>query len=574
MRTPKPLYAQQRLIYHSELTTCPNCDAPLVGCNYLAWDKTVQPLDQVLSIASRPSHCPQPTCPGFEMRLLSAHGQRLAMPHSTYGYDVLARMGWLRKTYHATYDQIHDDLSRHIRISPSHVRYLYQQMYLPLLACHQRQQHARLTQVAQQQGGLILALDGLEPEGGEPQLWFVRELLTGLTLRSGWMAQQSQVAFEAFLAPLRQLEWPILAILSDKQSGLVPAVASVFPKRPHQFCQAHYLRNLAAPLADADAAFKREVRQAVRHRVGSLLRHEFVAAAPPSGVLTVTGMLPEPDVEPPPPLGAALEAPSPDRDEEATADEVVNHLLAHTRYLLTLKGRPPFRLAGLETYERLEGVAALSFDLLTHRLDLRLVQLYQGLKAALAPFGQTYAELQQGAVWLRDMADILALPGELERGAAQVSGYLSGYLGALQRQAELPPMLHAFRRHLDTVSQSYWPGLFHCYEIAGLARTNNEVESHFRDTQRRLLRTTGQKGQTKRTLHRLGAWELLERPLSETDAVEVLSHIPAEDLARERQRLEQHRQRFRFQIRSRTASEAQFEKLRWQWRELPKTPTG
>ncbi len=574
MRTPKPLYAQHRLIYHAELTTCPSCGEPLVGCNYLAWDKTVQTLDQVLSIASRPAHCPQPTCPGFAMRLLSAHGQRIAMPHSTYGYDVLARMGWLRKTYHATYDQVHADLSRQIRISPSHVRYLYQQMYLPLLACHQRQQHARLTQVAQQQGGLILALDGLEPEGGEPQLWFVRELLTGLTLRSGWMAQQSQAAFEAFLAPLRQLEWPILAILSDKQTGLVPAVASVFPKRPHQFCQAHYLRNLAVPLANADAAFKSEVRQAVRHQVGPLIRQESVAGDAPRGVLTVTGMLPEPDVDPPPQSEGASEASSSDRGDEVKAHEIVTNLLAYTRYVLTLKGRPPFRLAGLETYERLEEIAALSFDLLTHRLDLRLVQLSQGLKAALAPFGQTYADLQQGAVWLRDIGDILALPSQPGLGADQVSGYLSGYLGALKRQAELSPMLHEFRHHLDTVSQSYWPGLFHCYEVAGLARTNNEVESHFRDTQRRLLRTTGQKGQTKRTLHRLGAWELLDRPLSEADAVEVLSRIPAEDLARERQRLHQHRQRFRFQIRSRNASEAQFEKLRRQWGELPKTPTG
>jgi glutaredoxin len=54
--------------------------------------------------------------------------------------------------------------------------------------------------------------------------------------------------------------------------------------------------------------------------------------------------------------------------------------------------------------------------------------------------------------------------------------------------------------------------LFHCYDIEGLPRTNNDLESHFRDTQRRLLRTTGQKGQTRRALQRTGAWELLLRP--------------------------------------------------------------
>ena len=486
----------------------------------------------------------------------------------------MARIGWLRKTAHATYEQIHAELSRQIRISPSHVRYLYQQMYLPLLACHQRHQRDRLGQVAQQQGGLLIALDGLEPEAGEPQLWFVRELLTGLTLRSGWLAQQSQDAFETFLAPLRPLDWPILAILSDKQTGLVPAVASVFPKRPHQFCQVHYLRNLATPLADADSAFKSEVRKAVRDQIGPLLRQESIAGEAPTGVLTVTGILPEPGSAPPPPVGTASETPQRGRSDTAKVDEVVSHLLAHTRYLLTLKGRPPLRLAGLETYERLEGMAALSFDLLTHRLDWRLVQLYQGLKGALAPFALAHADLQQGATWLRDIADILAPPGEPDLNANQVAGSLHGYLDAVYAQRELSPLLHAFAQHLDTVSQSYWPGLFHCYEVAGLARTNNGVESHFRETQRRLLRTTGQQGQTKRTLHRLGAWELLESPLSETEAVKVLSRIPADGLAQERQRLHQHRQRFRFQIRSLSGSGAQFERLRQQWRELPKMPTG
>lgn len=574
MRTPKSLYAPQRVIYHPELLTCPHCGDLLVGCDYLAWDKTVQTLDQVLSIASRPARCPDPSCPGSHLRLLSAQGQQIAMPHSTYGYDVLARIGWLRNEYRATYGQIHADIRPQVAISESHVRFLYQSVYLPLLACHQRQQAARLAQAAQSQGGLIIALDGLEPEGGEPQLWFVRELQTGLTLRSGWLAQQSQVAFETFLAPLRQLGWPVLAILSDKQTGLVPAVASVFPKRPHQFCQAHYLRNLAEPLAEADVTFKSELRQAVRGHLGALIRQESVAGGLPRGVLTVTGVVPEsPTTALSQSLAPTTAPPSP-RSEAVQADTVVNQLLRHTRYLLTLKGRPPFRLAGIETYERLHGMVALSFDLLTHRLDGRLVHLYQGLKAALAPFAQRYEELQHGAVWLRDIADILAPPGESDWRSEQVASYLHGYLKALPALREHSLLIHDFRRHLVTVSQSYWPGLFHGYDVPGLARTNNELESHFRDTQRRLLRITGQKGQTKRTLHRFGAWELLERPVSEADAVAVWSRIPAEDVARERHRLTQHRQRFRLQVRSRRGTELQFEHLRHQWRELSKNPTG
>jgi hypothetical protein len=219
MRTPKRLYAKERIIYQPELLTCLHCGDLLVPWNYLAWDKTVQTLDGLLSIATRPGHCPHATCPGSRMRLLSAAAQRMAPPGSTYGYDVLVRIGWLRQSQRATYSEIHTDLSSRVPISESHVRYLYQHLYLPLLACHERQQYGRLAQVAQEQGGGSIALDGLAPHGGEPHMWCMRDLSTGLTRRRGWLAQRDQPTFEAFLAPLRPLPWPILAVRSEKQTG-------------------------------------------------------------------------------------------------------------------------------------------------------------------------------------------------------------------------------------------------------------------------------------------------------------------------------------------------------------------
>jgi hypothetical protein len=574
MRTPKPLYAHERMIYHPELLTCPHCGDLLVTCNYLAWDKTVQRLDRVLSVASRPGHCPHATCVGSRLRLLSAEGQRLAPAGSTYGYDVVVHIGWWRQATRATYREIHAALASRVRISESHVGYLYQQVYLPLLTCHERQHRNQLAQIAQQQGGLIVALDGLAPQGGEPQIWFIRELFSGLTLRSGWLCQQDQPTFEAFLEPLKHLEWPILAVLSDKQTGLVPAVATVLPHSRYQFCQAHYLRNLAEPLAEADAAFKGELRKTVREQVGDLLRQEPRTAPGHPGVLTVTGLLPSPLEKPTAP---ACQSPTP-RDTltgpEATADEVITQLVRHTRYLLTLKGRPPFRLAGIETYERLQNVARFSLDLLAQRYEPRLAQLYQGLQAALSPFAAISQELQQGAAWLRDIAYILEPAVTQPLSAAHVAGQLRGYLDTVRRWPKVTPTLDAFGRHLDTVSRSYWRGLFHCYDVPGLPRTNNEIESHFRDTSRRLLRTTGQKGLTQRTLQRQGAWELLPRPPTEAQVLEAVCQTSLEELAQERQRFAAHRQRFRLQSRSLGQTRTQFDHLRQRWSALQPTGTG
>src|SRR5262245_60786680 len=111
MRTPKRLYAEARIMYHPELLTCLHCGDLLVLWNYLAWDKTVQTLDRCLSIATRPGRCPHATCPGAGLRLRSAEALRLAPPGSTYGYDVLVHIGWLRQHQRATYSEIHTALS-------------------------------------------------------------------------------------------------------------------------------------------------------------------------------------------------------------------------------------------------------------------------------------------------------------------------------------------------------------------------------------------------------------------------------------------------------------------------------
>lgn len=567
MRTPKRLYADERIVYHPELLTCPHCGELMVMSNYLAWDKTVQTLDRVLSIASRPGHCPKASCRGSRLRLLSAEAQGIALPGSTYGYDVMVRIGWWRQQYHATYREIHAELSNRVNISPSHVRYLHQQLYLPLLACHERQHRDRLAQVATQHKGLIIALDGLAPQAGEPQIWFIRELLSGLTLRSGWLSKQDQTTFEAFLKPLKHLEWPILAVLSDKQTGLGPALGKILPHCRHQWCQAHFLRNLAEPLADADATFKGEVRRAVRQYVGELMRQEPPTEPSQAGVLTVTGLLP-----------SALDAPkaraTDSETPKAQADEIITDLFRHTRYLLTLKGRPPFRLAGLETYERLQNVAGFSLELLSTHYDPRLAQLYQGIEAALSPLAKTYEEIQQGAAWLHDIAYILEPSATSPRSASTVAGQLRRYLDVVPYRPELPANLAAFGAHLDKVSRSYWSGLFHCYDVPNLPRTNNELESRFRDTNRRLLRSTGQKGLTQRTLQRQGAWELLTRPSTEAELLDAVPQTPPEELARERQRFVEHRRRFALQNRSRRQTQTQFNQLRQRWAVLPPTGTG
>jgi len=584
MRTRREFHPEKRIIYHTELPACPICGGTLMTYDYLAWDKIVQTLSSVISVASRPSHCADPSCVGYSIRLLSAEGQQIAPKGFGYGYDVVTRIGWLRQDRRDIYADIQSALPSHLQISLSHVRYLYQDVYLPLLACQERQYKDQLEQAVQQCGGLVIDLDGLAPVGGEPQLWFIREMLTGLTLRSGWLSRQDQDTFEAFLQPLSELGLTISAVLSDKQKGLVPAVATLFADATHQFCQSHYLRNLADPLAKGDSSFKVNLRKDVRQQVGDLIRAEqpHEQPKPEHNVLTTTGLLPSPlpadeGIEPedaslPSDQGSTEPSAAPSEEEEA--DEIVTHLLRRTRYLLTLKGRPPFRLAGIETYQRLQELETFASDLLAHRQHAVLTQLSRGLQKALAQSTDAYRDLQRGADWLGEIRVILKPADDGSSTSQQVKQQLRAHLDDLLSLQDLSPRLDSFRHHLDKVSTSYWPGLFHCYDTEEIPRTNNELESHFRDTKRQLLRTTGQKGQVRRTLERTGAWELLPRPPDETERLEALRCVPSSELEKERARLHKHLERFRFHSRSPSRTNAQFEQLRRRWLALAATSTG
>lgn len=564
MRTRRELYPKKPIVYTCELDTCPRCGERLEVA-YVSGSKTVQTMTDVLTIAQRTKRCVGSECASQRHIWKSAGWQQIAPYYCTYGYDVIARIGWERQVGKASFEALHASLASRFPISEAQVRYLYQSKYLPLLACHERQEWGRLQAVAEQVG-LVLSLDGLAPEGGEPQLWVVRELLTGLTLRSGWMSQQDQAAFVNFLRPIRESGLRVVAVVSDKQRGLVPAVAEVFPHAKHGFCQTHYLKNATAPVAEADEAMKVALRKQVRQEVGTLVRQEKEEQL---GVLTVTGLLPS-SVEEGKPIPQAEDGPPPPANPIVQErDAIIQDLLRRVRYLLTLKARPPFRLAGLDMFERLTEVETCVERLLQHQPDPRLTQLQQGLHNALQSVQSNYTDLRQAADWLTHIEDLLDPDGKPVRSGEQVRQELFAYLDNLLHETQDSPRLHGWCQIIYKTSLNYAPGLFHCYDLPGLPRTNNDRESEFRDLNRRILSTTGQKGLTRRLIQREGAWELIPHPSSLQDTILALSHVDPHDFRKELQRIRTHRSRFRLHTRSAKQSQAQLKHLEQRWLALP-----
>jgi hypothetical protein len=93
--------------------------------------------------------------------------------------------------------------------------------------------------------------------------------------------------------------------------------------------------------------------------------------------------------------------------------------------------------------------------------------------------------------WVHAAARILA--NEAGDDGLQVRRRYQGLLGAMQRWRVKAGDLEPAIGHFLKVTRSYWPGLFHCYEVPDLPRTNNDLEHLFGSHRYHERRATGRK---------------------------------------------------------------------------------
>jgi hypothetical protein len=313
-KTPRPPVVKLRTLAPL-LSHCPECQHLLwVGYHQ---HRKVATLEGVIGLSVHGPHCPNLGCGRYHRAYRPEEEGPMVLPHYEYGLDVLALLGAWRYQHHQTVIEIHRELvARGVSISQRNVTYLLERyderVALRLQAPERRER-------LQQQGRLILAIDGLQPDVGHEVLWVVREVLSGEVL----LARSLLSSAEQELAPLLReavagLEVPVVGVVSDGQHAVRNAIAEVFPGLPHQLCQFHYLRQAAGPIGEADRHAKKELKQQVRK-----IR----------------------------PLERAVEG---RQDAEA---EIVQGYCAAVRSALSDDGRAPLEPSGLKLQGRLSAVA-------------------------------------------------------------------------------------------------------------------------------------------------------------------------------------------------------------------------
>ncbi|NOU63785.1 transposase, partial [Paenibacillus sp. LMG 31461] len=310
---------ERKIYFQPEFSYCVHCGAKLKR-SHTAWKKNISTLNGVIQAWSMAYVCSNPNCAYPKTYYKSAEAALLAMKHTSYGFDVLALVGQLRFKQHMTIAEITEELTeRGVSTSERNSQRLYER-YLTLLRSSVTEfVKDELQHVVVQHGGIMISMDGVQPEKGNETLYVIREVFSGTILVAKSVKSSSAEELKSLIQPVIDLGFPIIGIVSDGQQSIRLAMESLLPEVPYQYCQYHYLKDVAKPIVDLDRKLKTGIKKSLR------------------GIRAIERKLDQ------------------DVSEEA---EVAKDYLAAVRSVLLEDGNPPLDLPGLRIYETSEAIQA------------------------------------------------------------------------------------------------------------------------------------------------------------------------------------------------------------------------
>jgi len=335
MRRPKvyPLATHKR-ICRSEFTSCLSCGTRLRRYATLS-ERPIITLAGPIRLTHTGYRCPNPDCPTAQGSYRSAAADALALPGFTFGLDILVLVGHLRLAQHHTLDEAHQALQSCLApfdqtISRREISYLFDAYTTLVRATHEVADDTAWQEQVRRNGGLIISIDGIQPDKGNETVYLVRDVLTGRVLAAENVRLSDTETIKRLLAPVVALELPVLGAVSDAQESLCQAIAALWPNIPHQLCQFHYLREASRPIYELDRGLRKQIRKEIQQPIRATrdqLERQAAARA---------------ESEP----------------EEAEQLAVLSDYALAVQTALNLDGQQPFRYASLAVDDALSDVAA------------------------------------------------------------------------------------------------------------------------------------------------------------------------------------------------------------------------
>ena len=186
---------------------------------------------------------------------------------ANFGYDVMVYAGKALFLQHRNEAEVVAELAqKNVRISPREVSLLGMKFIVYLALAHQHRT-PELRGDMHTRGGYICHLDAT-CEGGDPLLMSSIDSLSNIVLGNVKLPAENETHIVPFLERLKQSFGVPLALVHDMGSGILKAVATVFPGVADFICHFHFLRDIGKDFLGAEY-------ETIRKR----LRHHGISAA-------------------------------------------------------------------------------------------------------------------------------------------------------------------------------------------------------------------------------------------------------------------------------------------------------
>jgi hypothetical protein len=390
--------------------------------------------------------CPREDCTEREKRWRPEEEGALVLPHYTFALEVVARIGELRYRQQATIGEIASELGKEgVRISVKEVQ-LLSEVYLALVETVIKDDQQVLEQL-REQGGIVLSIDGVQPEKGNETLWLLRDLESGRVLLARNLLSSGSQELRPLLGEVKELGVPIRGVISDKQESVCLAVERELPGVAHQLCQFHYLRDVAQPVCEADRRLKKGLKQRVR------------------GIRDV---------------------------ERQTASQASDEAQITRRYCLAVRevmrddGKYPLEPAGLTLYDKLSQIRA-SLDRALSKRGSQKLQRLRLILDSISSLTEQYTRLVIAWSWIHCLARLL------DQAATRAEAEARLRRSAASLPCKGDPELDQIAAHIKKLTLAFAPKLFTFLDEPLLPKTNNDLELFIGQLKKDRRRVTGRK---------------------------------------------------------------------------------
>ncbi len=266
---------------------CPECHRTLHEAMTLT-RRTVITLKGVIKLNHAGYRCPDVDCPGHQRTYRSPEADALALPYFTFGLDVVLLVGRLHLGKHQTVDEVHQELLERlaplgVTMARREILYLFEAYCTLLRASSEVKDDQEWLLQVKKNGGIIVSVDGIQPEKGNETVYVVRDALTGRVLAAEQVTSSETAVMKALLAPVVALGVKVLGTITDAQESELKAVKDLWPKVPHQVCQFHALRDASQGAFEADKKIRTAMRKHLQPKVRAVrkqLKKQISQASP------------------------------------------------------------------------------------------------------------------------------------------------------------------------------------------------------------------------------------------------------------------------------------------------------